>query len=400
MFMDERPKSWKVLIDGEICYLLKSFADPIDGESMSVVKGYAIREELPIIRDFEDDLNDIPLNFQFDLLTVLQREFSLFQKGSSYNSALIFEPLAIRPTVRLNLRRHFHIPKEVPILLLDAQGDPQLLSRLLGREVETWEVNKYLPDTEIIQVTDGMYGLTSLWNSKEKKPTPTLERLLDNVVFPVAQSEPGDTLIVTWKKVADYLREIQNKGEISPLVAIEHYGNLEGSNAYESRKNNILLGTPQISPNTLEEMGHALFIEDDEPLSAETEMQWEKYAYQDCDGYGYQVQVRRYTDERMNMLAKLQRDVELLQAAHRVRPLLHPDKRIFLLTALPLPELSPTWLTTVDELAASLGSMPTTDRFDKEVGKVVIKRCYEEGDGLFCTKDIKAVLQQSYLVCI
>ena len=395
MFIDEKPKSWKVLIDGEVCYLPKAFADPIDGESMKVVKGYAIREQLPVIRDFEGDLNDIPLNFQFDLLTVLQREFSLFQKGRPYNSALVFEPLAIRPTVRLNLRRHFHVPKEVPILLLDAQGDPQLLSRLLGREVETWEINA-TPDAEIMQIVDGMYGITSLWNGKQKKPTRTLERLLDKVVFPIAQSDPAHTLIVTWKKVADYLRELQDAGEISPLVAIEHYGNLSGSNAYESRKNNILLGTPQLSPNDLEEMAHALFITGEAPISAETEMRWEKYAYQDCDGYGYQVKVRRYIDQRVNMLAKLQREHEILQAAHRTRPLLHDGRRIFLLTALPIPSLPPTRLMTVDDLAASLGEMPVGDRFTKAVGKGVIERCYEEGEGMFCTKDIKAALQQAF----
>lgn len=358
-FIDERRRSYEVIIAGETRFVPKALADPIDMESMWMVKGYALKEGFPIISSFEESEDgNIPLNFTADLLWAMNREFQLYQEGTPYNSALMFTTQAGKPIVRLNLRKEIAVPKEVPLILLDAQGNADLLSRLLRRDVETWEAQVTAPDTDITQLVDGSYGITSLWNRKTKQPKSSLKRLLKKVVFPLVKQNPSEVLIVTWKRVADYLRELQAQGELSNQIGIEHYGNIEGSNEHEHRKRVILLGTPQVSPDQLEEMAHALFQTDHEPVSMETEERWEPYAYQDADERGYEVKVRRYKDERVELLARLFKEDEIVQAAHRVRPLLHKGREIYLLTHLPLAELPPTRLVTLDELAATLETNP------------------------------------------
>jgi Domain of unknown function (DUF3854) len=357
-FISERQRSYEVVIGGETRFLPKALADPIDNESIKVVKGYALKEGFPIQSSFEEgEDGDIPLNFCTDLLWALNREFQLYQSGVSWNSALVFTVHSGKPIVRLNLRKEIAIPAHVPLILLDAQGNAFLLSRLLGRNVEAWESAIAL-DADITQLVDGSYGITSLWNRKTKQPKSSLKRLLNQVVFPLVRQNPGDVLIVTWKRVADYLRSLQEQGELSPSVAIEHYGNIEGSNEHEQRKIAILLGTPQVSPDELEEMAHALFQNDEEPISMETEERWERYPYRDCNGHSYEVKQRRYVDERVELLSRLFKEDELVQAAHRVRPLLHEGRHIYLLTNLPLNELPPTRLVTLDALAATLDATP------------------------------------------
>ena len=75
------------------------------------------------------------------------------------------------------------------------------------------------------------------------------------------------------------------------------------------------------------------------------------YQYQDENGDGREVEVREFKDERLNMLLKTSREYEIAQAAHRIRLLLSPgEKKIWLLTNLPIDGLPPTKLTTLAEI--------------------------------------------------
>ena len=409
-FVDITKKSYKVIINGQTRFIPQALADPIDGESMKMVKGYALKENFPILASFEQDSDgDIPLNFCTDLLWALNREFQLYQValnpdsiggGTAYNSALVFTVKSGTPIVRLNLRKEIAVPQDVPLILLDAQGNADLLSRLLGRDVETWEA-AISPDTEITQLVDGSYGITSLWNRQTKAPKSSLKRLLNRVVFPLVKPNPKDALIITWKKVADYLRRLQDEGHLSRAMGIEHYGNIEGSNEHEHRKTVILLGTPQVSPDELEEMAHALFQNDGAPISMETSQRWERYNYQDSNGHGYEVKARRYVDERVELLSRLFKEDEIVQAAHRVRPLLHKGKQIYLLTNLPLDELPPTRLVTIKELSASVGTplkgVDSHGKMTREFFDDVAIQFQVENDNRISVKTLKPALQQTFV---
>ena len=158
----------------------------------------------------------------------------------------------------------------------------------------------------------------------------------------VKQYQPEQLLIVSWKKVADYLRKLQAEGEISAEVGIEHYGNLKGSNQHQGRQRCILLGTPSVSPTDLEETVNALLVDSQEPISMETEMVWKNYNYQDYQGQQYQALVKQYVDPRVEMVARLHREDEMVQAAHRIRGVNHDDRQILIISQLPIEELKAT----------------------------------------------------------
>ncbi|MCH8295176.1 DUF3854 domain-containing protein [Candidatus Poribacteria bacterium] len=409
-FLDETNRSWKVLINGEVRFIPKALGDPIDNESMKMVKGYAINQGFQILSEIEGgDSDDIPLNFQTDLLTVLQREFKLYLSGSPYNSALVITPFCGAPTiarntpcVRLNLRKEVFVPSDVPILLLDALGNPDLLSLLIRRDIDVCELPSVCPDTEITQVLDGSYGITSLWNQKTDQPKSSLDRLMKKAVIPLCGKTPAETLVITWKKVADYLRGLQDKGELPRSVAVEHYGNLEGSNEYQDRRTVILLGTPQINPADLEELAHALFANDDEPISMDTLEVFKAYDYVDCDGNGYETLVKCFVDDRVQLLARTFREDEIMQAAHRIRPLLTGGKQIVLLTDLPINDLPPTRLTTLDDLAASLDIDIEVENGHDQISQGffndIVEQLMAENES-FCFEWMKAALSQTLVKC-
>ena len=305
-----------------------------------------MRNELPVIRDYEQEEELIPLNYLSDLLRTLNREFQLYAEDQDYNSALVMTADGIR----LNLRQYCKVPLDIPMVLLDGQGNADLMSELLGREVKLWSA-PISPKVQISQMVDGVYGITSLWDSKNSKPKPTLLKLMEKVILPACQYQPEQLLIVSWKKVADYLRKLQAEGEISAEVGIEHYGNLRGSNQHEGRRRGILLGTPSVSPTDLEEQVNALLVGSEEPISMETELVWRNYAYQDWDGQQYQALVRQYVDARVEMVARLHREDEMVQAAHRIRGVNNDDRQILIISQLPIEELKATSLTTLQDYA-------------------------------------------------
>ena len=100
----------------------------------------------------------------------------------------------------------------------------QTPSKLLRRPIQTWSA-PLPPNTDIIQTVDGGYGVTTLWNKKTKAPKRSFWRLWNHILEPFVEKHAEKTLIVTWKCVADYLRMMQEKGQIPPELAIQHYGN-------------------------------------------------------------------------------------------------------------------------------------------------------------------------------
>lgn len=359
-----RKSNFSVSIAGENYYIDSAKAKIRAKNLLEVEKVYALIKELPIHSEF-DESEGVPLNFQSDLVRVLDRELSNYDENG-YNSSIYFD---VQEGIRLNLKNELAVPSHVPLICLDGQGDPKLLEMLTGRPFDVWSYDK-LPDTSIVQIVDGAYGVTSLWNSKTKTPKFSLDKLLDTIVLPKVTEKPEKCLIVTWKVIADYLKTLQDTGELSGAVGIEHYGNLRGSNEYEDRETVILLGTPNINTDQLEEQVNALFIGGDR-VNMDTHRVWEQYDYRDSNGKGYQVQVRRYQDERVERMARIYRENEMVQAAHRVRPVVNSGNReVIILSNIPIPQLAPTHLTSAEDLSKS--SMPIDPRSIKS-NKVLLR---------------------------
>ena len=140
-----------------------------------------------------------------------------------------------------------------------------------------------------------------------------------------------------------------------------YYRNLSGSNEYQECDQVILVGVanPNMEELHIKEQAKRLH---ENYLSNKT--------IKDDQPYGDGKQKRKtrfYQDERMNNPLRQNREYEMIQAINRIRPLLYPHKKIWILSAIPLSLPSPNYNElNGDELAIMLGlKLQTTGKLDR-----------------------------------
>ena len=359
-------QAWLIIVEGMEYWIPRQlcFEAELTIERKTLMIPYWLADQKSIPYDLtepketEPKEGEIPLNFLNDLATVLFDEYQKYKRQTDYNSMLALTETGLKQKcLRLNLRKHLRISK-CRLILLDAFGDAELLSKLTFRQIEAWTMPMAI-DAEIIQITDGYYGILTMWQKRAEKegggiPKRSLTRLI-KAAKSIAAQDPEGTLIITWKLIHQHIEKLQAEGKFDNRVALDHFGNVEGSNKYEHLRQVIIIGAPSIQPDELLQMAHCIWHDDSEPINDEMvkDGNWREYQWQDDDGNGRAVEVREYKDKRLNLLLKTYREYEIAQAAHRIRPLLYPgERKIWLLTNLPIDELPPTKLTTLDEIIA------------------------------------------------
>ena len=375
-------RAWLIIVDGVEYWIPRQlcFEAELTIERKTLMIPYWLADQKSIPYDVTDSSEtepkegEIPLNFLNDLATVLFDEYQKYKRQTDYNSMLALTETGLKQKgLRLNLRKHLRISK-CRLILLDAFGDAELLSKLTFRQIEAWTMPMAI-DAEVIQILDGYYGILTMWKKRAEKegggiPKRSLKRLI-KAAKSIAAQDPEGTLIVTWKLIHAYIEKLQREGKFDNRVALDHFGNVEGSNKYEHYRQVIIIGAPSIQPDELLQMAHCIWHDDDEPINDEMvkDGNWREYQWQDNEGNGRAVEVREYKDKRLNLLLKTYREYEIAQAAHRIRPLLYPgEKRIWLLTNLPIDELPPTKLTTLDEIIAETD--PVFVAFKNEIAEM------------------------------
>jgi len=389
-------RSYIVEIDGQRVAIPKSVSEPANDLNLIQVQSwYAQEKNLPIEAKLEVDEVDLPLNFQPILLETLAREVRLYQDNIAYNSALSIGIGTKGAELIISQRTYSQVPAEVPLILLDAYGDSQMLSHLFNRPVKV--VKHSLPiRANISQVINGAYGKLSLW--KMGQPTSTLNRILQRVILPRSQQEPEQLLILTWKVVAKHLLLLQKQGLIPKEVAIDHFGNLAGTNQYEQRKRAIILGRPALSLDQLEQLGNALY-QGQVAISMARQDQWIDYNYQDHQGNGYQVKVKVFVDPRVEALYQLTSNLQIQQALHRTRAVNHQDREVLLLTNVPLPDIQPTALLRMDELETDSWNLESLSKLQQR--KQLVKSWVvdmTQQQGYLALRDLKPSSLQTFLI--
>jgi hypothetical protein len=375
-------KAWLIIVDSVEYWIPRSLCFESDIDNKRLMIPYWLADQKGINYDVastetaEDvSKSDIPLNFLNDLATVLYDEFQKYKQGKNYNSRLALTETSLkRKCLRMNLRKPIRIGK-CRLILLDAFGDVELLSKLTSRKLEAWTMPTAY-DVEVIQIVDGYYGIMTMWEKKFRDeggglPRRALLRLIEAAAN-IAAQDPEGTLIITWKLIHQHIEKLQKEYKFDCRVALDHFGNIEGTNRHENKRQVIIIGTPSIRPDELLQMAHCIWHDDPEPLDDTMikDANWRPYQYrEEPSGNGYAVEVREYKDKRLNLLLKTYREYEIAQAAHRIRPLLYPgQKKIWLLTNLPIDELPPTKLTTLDEIIAETD--PKFVAFKDEVARI------------------------------
>ena len=360
-------KSWLVIIDGREHFLPRSLCFESDISEKKLMIPFWLADRIGAdynVAETEEteaeENGEIPLNFVSDLANVLFDEYQKYKKDADYNSRLALSKTAQKKKqLRINLRRYLAISK-CRLILLDAFGNAELLSKLTGRQIEAWTMPMAL-DAEVTQIVDGYYGITTMWEKKAKSegggiPKKALEKRLIPAAKNIASQDPEGTLIITWKLIHQHIEKLQTEGKFDNRVAVDHFGNVRGSGEYEHYRQVIIIGAPSIDEVELLQMANCIWHDDPEPLddTAIKDGNWRPYQYREAEtGNGYAVEVREFKDERLNLLLKTYREYEIAQAVHRIRPLLYSgERKIWLLTNLPIDELPPTKVTDLNEIIA------------------------------------------------
>lgn len=376
-------KAWLVIIDGKEHWIARSLCFESDISEKKLMIPFWLVDQIGIdynvaSTETTEDVSDgeIPLNFLPDLATVLYDEFQKYKQGKDYNSQLaITETSLKRKVLRMNLRKHLAI-SNCRLILLDAFGDVELLSKLTNRKLQAWTIPMAM-DAEVIQIVDGYYGITTMWKKRAKAegggfPKKTLEKRLIPAASNIAAQDPDGTLIITWNLIHQYIEKLQKEGTFDNRVVVDHFGNVRGSGEYEHKRQVIIIGAPSIQVEDLLQIANCIWHDDPEPLDDTMikDGNWRPYQYREEEtGNGYAVEVREFKDQRLNLLLKTYREYEIAQAAHRIRPILSPgEKKIWLLTNLPIDELPPTKVTDLNEIIAETD--PLFVAFKGEVARI------------------------------
>ena len=250
---------------------------------------------------------------------------------------------AIRPSkggVVVLRRKSLKLPS-VPVLIIDADANKELLELYFGRKVEVIDIP--VERLAVIhQFKDKTFSKRALLEAEST--------LLDDVKDFVSKvSASGNTLVVATKEVRRALSGEAEQNLTDDVwfegATLTHFNSLRGVNRYADYQNIVIIGREQPSTTGLEDLARALWWDADKQLleladqSGSKPLMKSKGTYWVQDG-ATSAQTYVHPDERANALLGLIREAESVQAIDRLR-LLRPhreglDRRVFILSSQPL----------------------------------------------------------------
>lgn len=239
-----------------------------------------------------------------------------------------------------------NVAKEMPkhIIWLDGTGQAPLFQACFKRQVVVIEANVEMR-ARIIQATNRRNGISSLRTKKEAdpeerklteiEPTENVAQARAIIDHQIAKNGYQNSAIITHKAVAE------------PMGANGHFYANRGSNAYQDCDALFVVGTPQPPLQEIEKLAKSIWYDEMENFDNTWVTVDRPYNYVDpADGQGWSQPVSEYADPRLNLLLYQMREAEIVQTAHRARPVLNQNTTIYLLTNLPIDDLPPTQLVT------------------------------------------------------
>lgn len=251
------------------------------------------------------------------ILVALLQEREKWLRGQTWNSCIRIGPGTHGWALYLSERRTF-TPGENGLparAVLDATADAEILSRLTGEQIQLVQSEiDPPPGTRHLAIRSGKrYGKTSLCAIRKDGSRPDLKRAIAEARYILRQEDPDGQEhqaqrigIISFKGCIDALGEALD----IPAERRLHFWAARGSNALEDCTILLVIGTPTVAPATVARLARALWADDPEPISTESEL----------DDQG----IRRYVDPRMQRLDTYLTRAELTQCAHRSRALRAP----------------------------------------------------------------------------
>lgn len=294
--------------------------------------------EVPKLRGGPAGVDSVPYGHVIPLFTLLLREAEVALAGKTYATRIRVNRSGLRLLLRRRQEQLGHMVNR-HLIWLDATADPSLYQVMFDREVRivaprvklagrVRQVYASLNNRRAVlgEITDDKYG-----KAKQDKRDGLIDQV-EHIVNTQGYKRPA---IVTYKAMTSAFARYETA----------HFGGLRGSNRMRDCDSLILIGTPQAAIDDLIDMGAMLHQERMEPFDA---------TWMDADRrygrlpWGYSAS--GFANEpALEALLRQTREAELVQAAHRVRPLFR-SVDVWLLTNLPIPEFPPHELISLNDL--------------------------------------------------
>jgi hypothetical protein len=294
----------------------------------------------PPITD-EREVDSVPYNFLASFVPVLKREVECALRGERYiwRIMLTGEGLSIFSRKFVNEKMPKHI------IWFDATGDPNLYELMFGRKVRVVNLRPKMKG-KIIQIIDRANGKTSLMKSKmpDGSVTSTGKTTQAHCLINHITRGCEKVGVITFKSIED--KFASEKCEVS------HFYANRGSNAMEKIPVIAVLGTPQPPLVQIETIAKSLLNDRMEPFDTSWVVEDVPYRSVDSEGNRWCYPVSNFRDATLRSIMEQFREYEILQSAHRNRPLTNQHV-VYLLTNIPVDELPPDQIVTMRDLVGA-----------------------------------------------
>jgi hypothetical protein len=235
---------------------------------------------------------------------------------------------------------HFHGHRSMvehvrarPIVLLNATADVKALRQLL--ETPDYHVDECSPQVGLHVGTTVRYVLEANHSKSYVRTDDAYRaRWVERIRSAVAEAEQA--LVVATKESHGQLKEDLSDLVASKHIKLDYYGNVSGRNDYSDIGCIVLVQPFNPSPVAVAERYRSLHTgEVGEPLRLDPDYRRQALEWHDEVGRTYEVGVTSMADRRLAPIYEHWRWSEMLQAAHRVRPIENPWS-IVVLCSIPL----------------------------------------------------------------
>jgi hypothetical protein len=285
-----------------------------------------------------------------------------------------------RDTLRVHWRAE--LPTDAPMILLDADADPELIDRLHpgARQVDI----AVRACAEVVQVADRTFSKAQLIDPENKGNRAAWADVIRAEVIRDNADPLGARGVLAGASKEVVRAMFEDAGLIAPSTPSAEAENVIretplhgarwlwfgpgslGLNRFQTFGTAIVIGREELPVEALEDMGRAMFGDSGEPLqllqpdaAGRKLMPFELMPYQMADGSGWAAKVRVHPDRRIAALQRQTREHATRQLIERLRLVRAGDrpKRVILGSNVPLPGLPVSRLVRFDDLCP--------DRFER-----------------------------------
>ncbi|MHB2025145.1 MAG: hypothetical protein ACYCPQ_00695 [Elusimicrobiota bacterium] len=240
-------------------------------------------------------------------------------------------------------RLKIKIGRSTSVLLIDADADPVINSRLVDKTLEH-QVIAAARSSDVTQCHSSTFSRRSMIGfpgAPARLMSESAGRLAKVKKIIETLSQDARLLVVCDKAVRRAITG--EKDDKLPICCehdgftIAHFGNIKGSNLWRHHQRVLIVGRQQPRPIAVEDTARAIWDDDPEPLNLPGIYTKVTRGYRLKSGAKRGVEIEVHPDPRVQRVLEIKRERESLQAIDRLRLIhaLHP-KEVYILGNIPL----------------------------------------------------------------